>query len=81
MKCLPSNSLWVVGIVVALVAQPAKAEVVQVTGVQLNPTDNGLEVRLKTPTGQSPQAFTTRYGQTLFIDIANTRCQYLISAE
>ena len=44
MKNLLSTSFWVAGIISVLVAQPVKAEVVQVTGVQLSPTDNGLEV-------------------------------------
>ncbi len=52
---------------------PAKAEVVQVTGVQLNPTANGLEVILKTASGASPQVLTTSDNQTLLIDLSNAQ--------
>ena len=52
---------------------PAKAEIVQVTGVQLNPTANGLEVILKTALGASPQVLTTSDNQTLLIDLSNAQ--------
>ncbi len=51
-------SLWLTGSVSAFVVQPAWAQVVQVTGVQLNPTPTGLEVILETANGSLPQVFS-----------------------
>ena len=61
------------GSVAVLVAMPARADVVQVTDVQLKQTANGLEVLLKTASGASPQAFTTSDNQTLLIDVSNAQ--------
>ncbi|HEY9651646.1 MAG TPA: TonB-dependent receptor plug domain-containing protein, partial [Coleofasciculaceae cyanobacterium] len=66
-------SLLFTGAVAVLVGTPAKADVVQVTDVQLNSTANGLEVILKTASGASPQVFTTSYNQTLLIDVSNAQ--------
>lgn len=54
------------------VAQVSEA-VVQVTGVELNPTDRGLEVILETADGTLPPITTSSYDQTLLIDISNAR--------
>nr|WP_277875743.1 TonB-dependent receptor [Trichocoleus sp. FACHB-90] len=53
--------------------QQVRADVVQVTGVRLNPTPNGLEVILETSNGTQSQSFTGRYGNTFFADVINTR--------
>ncbi|HBB30628.1 MAG TPA: TonB-dependent siderophore receptor [Cyanobacteria bacterium UBA8803] len=47
--------------------------VVQITGVRLNPTDIGLEVILETVDGTSPQVITSSYDQILLLDITNAR--------
>jgi len=52
------------------VAQAARS---RVTEVEVNPTDEGLEVVLETPTGELPQTFRTTYGNTLAIDLINTQ--------
>lgn len=66
--------LLLTGSVAVLVAMPAKADVVQVTGVRLNPTANGLEVILKTASGASPQVVNTfSDNQTLLIDLNNAQ--------
>ena len=52
-------------------ATPAKANVIQVTGVRLNPTTNGLEVILETASRASPQVNTSSNNQTLLIDLSN----------
>lgn len=65
--------LWVTGLATALVAMPVRADVVQVTDVQLNPTASGLEVILKRASGASPQVFTTSDNQTLLIDVNNAQ--------
>ena len=67
------NYLWITGTVSVLMVQPVRAEVVQVTGVQLVRTDNGIEVILEIPDGKTPQVFRTRYGQTFVADIINTQ--------
>ena len=74
MKLQPLLSgLLLTGSVAVLVAMPAKADVVQVTDVQLKPTATGLEIILKTASGASPQVFTTSYNQTLLIDVSNAQ--------
>lgn len=56
-----------------LVAQPAWAQVVQVTSVQLKPTPSGLEVILQTSDGATPQVFTSNSGKAFVADIANAQ--------
>lgn len=65
--------LLLTGSVAVLVVMPAKADVVQVRGVRLNPTANGLEVILKTTSGTSPQINTSSDNQTLLIDLSNAQ--------
>ncbi|MEW6499226.1 MAG: TonB-dependent receptor plug domain-containing protein, partial [Cyanobacteriota bacterium] len=73
--------LCLTGLVTALVAMPVRADVVQVTDVQLNPTASGLEVILKTASGASPQVFTTSDNQTLLIDVNNAQLNLLEGRE
>ncbi|HAG83293.1 MAG TPA: TonB-dependent siderophore receptor, partial [Cyanobacteria bacterium UBA12227] len=54
-------------------ATPAMADAIQVTGVRVETTPNGLEVILETPGGGTPQVFTASYGETLIADIINTQ--------
>ena len=74
-----TNDFWVAVLGTSLVpgiiaiAQPAQAQSVQVTAVQLNRTDSGIELVLQTTNGKSPQVFTSRYGQTLVADIIDTQ--------
>ncbi|MGB7440977.1 MAG: TonB-dependent receptor [Coleofasciculaceae cyanobacterium] len=63
--------------VVVMMATPATAEVVQVTGVRLNRTDGGLEIILETASGISPQAFTTSSENSLIIDVLNAQLDLL----
>jgi len=59
---------------VSLIAhQPVQANVGQVTGVRLNPTENGLEVILDTSDATPSQVFASRYGNTFVADIINTQ--------
>jgi iron complex outermembrane receptor protein len=67
------NSLLIAGIVSVLIAQPVQAEVVQVTGVEVNSNDNGLQVILKTTSGQPLQVLTANYGATFVANIINTQ--------
>lgn len=59
--------------VAVMVATPATAEVLQVTGVRLNRTDGGLEIILETASGISPQVFTTSSENSLIIDVLNAQ--------
>ncbi|MEH2068503.1 MAG: AMIN domain-containing protein [Nostoc sp.] len=58
---------------VFLAAQPAWAQMAQVTNVQLNPANGGVSVVLKTSSGSRPQVFTTKRGKSLVADIINTQ--------
>lgn len=80
---------FVVSVLSVLVALPVKAQVnedsfetevpqvaqarVQVTGVRLNSTPEGLEVVLITTGERLPQSFQTSIGETLVIDLINTQ--------
>ncbi len=59
--------------IVFLAAQPVKAQVTQITDVQLKTVNGGVNVVLKTSTGSRPQIFTTQRGKTLVADIINTQ--------
>jgi iron complex outermembrane receptor protein len=45
----------------------------EVIGVQLQETEEGLTLFLETSTGREPQTFRTTYGETLVIDLTNSR--------
>ncbi|MEH1899290.1 MAG: AMIN domain-containing protein [Nostoc sp.] len=74
MKQLHGNS-FILGTAafVFLAAQPVWAQISQVTNVQLNPVNGGINVALKTSSGSRPQVFTTKRGKTLVADIINTQ--------
>ncbi|URD52258.1 TonB-dependent siderophore receptor [Chroococcidiopsis sp. CCNUC1] len=62
----------------AIAAQPqpnetGKSDSVQVTGIKLNPTPNGLEMILETADGTSPQVLTYGYKQTWVANIINAQ--------
>ena len=67
------NSFLIASTVIVLVAQPAWADVTQVTDIRLNPTPKGLEVILETPDGKSPQVFTSSFRNTFVANITNTQ--------
>jgi len=58
---------------IVLVAQPAWAQGIAVTNVQLQTTDDGIELILETPTGEQPQSFTSSDGETLVIHFTNSQ--------
>lgn len=73
-KQLQGSSILFVGVAVALVAaQPAWAKPAKVTGVKLDPTNNGLNVVLETSTAARPQVLTSKQGNTLIADISNAQ--------
>lgn len=74
MKQLHGNSLLLgTAAFVFLAAQPVWANTTQITDVQLNPVNGGINVVLKTSSGSRPQVFTTKRGNTLVTDIINTQ--------
>ncbi len=74
MKQLQGSSVLFAGVaVVMMAAQPVGAQTAKVTGVQLNPTNSGLNVVLQTATDTRPQVFTSRRGNTLVADIINAQ--------
>lgn len=58
---------------VVLMAQPAFAQVVSITGVQLVPTQQGLELVLEVPSGTELDISSSRTGNTFIADIENTQ--------
>ena len=55
------------------VVQPAVAQVTQINQVQVNTVNGALEVRLQTTDGSMPETFTSRFGETVVIDLVNTQ--------
>jgi type IV pilus assembly protein PilQ len=58
---------------VFVAAQPVSAQTSEITDVQLNPVDGGINVVLKTSSGSRPQVFTTKRGKSLVADLINTQ--------
>jgi type IV pilus assembly protein PilQ len=58
---------------IVLAAQPVWAQKTQITNVQLNPVDGGINIVLKTASGDRPQVFTTKRGNASVVDIMNTQ--------
>ena len=56
-----------------LVQATATPQVVQVTGVRINPTSQGAEVILETSNGEQLQVLTSSYGRTFVANIVNTQ--------
>ena len=61
------------GAIALLTTQPVWAQSTEVTGVQLNQTDMGLQLVLETTNGDRPQIFTVNRGNSLTADIVNTQ--------
>ncbi len=59
--------------VVMLVAQPVWAQTAKVTAVQINQTNSGLNLVLRTSGNARPQVFTSKQGNTLVADIVNAQ--------
>jgi type IV pilus assembly protein PilQ len=73
-KQLHGNSLILgTAAFVFLAAQPAWAQITQITDVQVNPANGGVSVVLKTSSGSRPQIFTTKRGNSLVADVINTQ--------
>lgn len=58
---------------VILISQPAFSQVVEVTAVELNLTQNSIEVILATPVGEQLQVLPRITGNTYIADIPNTQ--------
>lgn len=79
------GGLWVWGVVLLSIAQPAWAATTQVTAVQINPTEAGFQLNLETTqetseetdqnssrTGDRPQIFITNRDNVWLADLINT---------
>lgn len=53
--------------------QPAIAQVTQINQVQINAVNGALDVRLEVANGSVPETFTSRFGETVVIDLINTQ--------
>lgn len=74
MKLQLLQGFWLAGAVTTvLVAQPVFAQVVQVTGVQLNSTEAGIEVILTNPNAASLEVLTKTERNTYIADIPNAQ--------
>lgn len=58
---------------VILISQPVFAQAVEVTKVEVNPTENGIEIILETPAGEQLQVLPRIDGNTYIADIPNTQ--------
>ncbi|WP_373527824.1 AMIN domain-containing protein [Nostoc sp.] len=58
---------------VILISQPVFAQAIQITGVKLNPTQNGIEVILETSAGEQLQVLPRIDGNNYIADIPNTQ--------
>ncbi len=68
------TGLFVGGAIASLVAlQPAYAESTVITGVQINPTANGMELILQTQSNDRPSVFTVPRGNAWVADLINTQ--------
>ncbi|MEM9220105.1 MAG: AMIN domain-containing protein [Cyanobacteria bacterium P01_F01_bin.150] len=56
-----------------LVAPAVLAQITEITDVQVNALDDGIEVVLETTDGDRPQIFTVNRGNSLVADIINTQ--------
>lgn len=63
------------GIGMVIVAQPAKADTVKITNVELKPANGGVELILTTKDRQQLQTFTSSYGNTLVTTVVNSQLQ------
>jgi len=68
-----AHYLCLAGTVTLLTTQPAQAQVAQVTGVQLAPTPQGLEILLETTGGALTLVQTSRTDQSLVAEITNAQ--------
>ncbi|MEM1254628.1 MAG: TonB-dependent siderophore receptor [Cyanobacteria bacterium P01_H01_bin.21] len=54
------------------IVQPVVSAATQINQVQVTVVNGALEIRLETPDGE-PQTFTSRFGETVIIDLVNTQ--------
>ncbi|MDL5057274.1 TonB-dependent siderophore receptor [Geitlerinema calcuttense NRMC-F 0142] len=66
-------SLLLASTTLALIAAPAIAQTIEIAGVTIQPTTQGLEVILQTDSTAIPQTFTGSFGTTWFVDIVNSQ--------
>ncbi|MGI2909213.1 TonB family protein [Tolypothrix sp. VBCCA 56010] len=67
------NSLSFGASLLILFAQPAKAQITQITGIKYKLTERGLELILVTPIPKTLLSFPRRQGNTQIFNISNTQ--------
>lgn len=67
------GSLLTGAAMICISAQPARAAATQITNVEVNQTDRGMQVVLQTSRGDRPQVFTVNRGNALIADLINTQ--------
>ena len=72
-QALGLNGIVLGGAAMLMAVQPALAAPTQVTGVQVNPTASGMDVKIQTQTGANPQVFAVNRGDRWTADITNTQ--------
>ncbi|PSB26432.1 AMIN domain-containing protein [Chlorogloea sp. CCALA 695] len=72
MKSQLLTSFLLAGAVI-LISQPVFAQAIEVTKVEVNPTENGIEIILETPAGEQLQVLPRIDGNTYIADIPNTQ--------
>lgn len=73
MKLQLPHHFLLAGAVTVLISQPAFAQVVEVTSVELNSPQNGIEIILETPAGKQLQVLPRIDENTYIADIPNTQ--------
>ncbi len=64
---------YLAGAASVLISLPAFAQVIEVTAIELNPTQNGIEVILETSAAKQLQVFPRTNGNTYIADIPNAQ--------
>jgi type IV pilus assembly protein PilQ len=72
-RFLGLSSFLTSSVVLAVAAQPGLAANATITGIQVNRSDSGLEIVLKTQDGEAANVFTVNQGNTLRADITRTQ--------
>ena len=65
----------IIGTVLTLMGQPALANTALITAVQINSTDQGIDVVLESSSSQPLQTFSTSYGNVFVVDVTNARLE------
>jgi type IV pilus assembly protein PilQ len=74
-RCLKIGSLVGGGAMLFLATQPVFADAARVTGVAVDQTEIGFQIKLETNEGDRPQVFTVVQGDSTISDLINTQLE------